>query len=208
MDKRFSELEKIGIDLIIKSFIESAPRLYSMIMESEMEKCKTPIEKYFLLGYFTNSYILNPESIFDGYQCVLDGGNINFDRAIKYKHECVQENHVGELIVICQHKIDKYIADFVFLYIFYDTLSDQIEDIKVVVECDGHDFHEKTKEQAQHDKERDRRFIELGYIVLRFTGSEIYKDPFKCAAEPVNLIDKIWKTQFKKRSILKKKFDK
>lgn len=55
--------------------------------------------------------------------------------------------------------------------------------IKIIVECDGHDFHKKTKEQAQHDKERDRKFTQNGYKVLRFTGSEIYRDPFKCSLE-------------------------
>ncbi len=208
MDKRFNELEKIGTELIIKSFIESAPRFYSMNMGFYMENCKTPIERYFLLGCLTNSYVLNPDSVFNDDLCIFDGNAINFDRAMKSKYESVKDNHVGEFIIVCQHKIDKYIADFVFLYIFYDSLSEQIEEIKVVVECDGHDFHEKTKEQAQHDKERDRRFIDLGYIVLRFTGSEIYKDPFKCASEPHRLIDKIWKAHFKKRSILKNKFNK
>ena len=51
----------------------------------------------------------------------------------------------------------------------------------LVVECDGHDFHEKTKQQAQKDKERDRILQSCGYPVFRFTGSEIWKNPFDCA---------------------------
>lgn len=53
----------------------------------------------------------------------------------------------------------------------------------IVVECDGHDFHERTKEQAQRDKARDRELLMMGYRVLRFTGSEIYKDAIRCAVE-------------------------
>lgn len=53
----------------------------------------------------------------------------------------------------------------------------------VVVECDGHAFHEKTKEQVARDKARDR-FLSIHYgKVIRFTGSEIYRDPAKCAIE-------------------------
>lgn len=59
-----------------------------------------------------------------------------------------------------------------------------LQSMHLVVECDGHEFHEKTKEQAAKDKWRDRQFAELGYRVLRFSGSEIYKDP-KGAAESV-----------------------
>lgn len=51
----------------------------------------------------------------------------------------------------------------------------------IVVECDGHDFHEKTKEQAVRDKARDRDLQERGYQVFRFTGSEIWSDPIACA---------------------------
>lgn len=47
---------------------------------------------------------------------------------------------------------------------------------RTIIECDGHDFHERTKEQAQRDRARDRWFTTNGYTVLRFTGSEIYKD--------------------------------
>lgn len=52
-----------------------------------------------------------------------------------------------------------------------------------VVECDGHDFHERTAEQAERDRSRDRLLQERGIPILRFTGREIYRDPFKCAQE-------------------------
>jgi very-short-patch-repair endonuclease len=56
-------------------------------------------------------------------------------------------------------------------------------DERMIVECDGHEFHEKTKEQAQRDKERDRKLQSLGFRVYRYTGSELYADAFRCAAE-------------------------
>jgi len=53
----------------------------------------------------------------------------------------------------------------------------------VIVECDGHDFHERTREQSEHDKKRDRFLTSEGYRVLRFTGREIWRDPLACAGE-------------------------
>lgn len=64
------------------------------------------------------------------------------------------------------------------------------EERKIVVECDGHDFHERTKEQAERDRSRDRKMTEAGYTVLRFTGREIYRDPIKCAEQVLRLADK------------------
>lgn len=57
---------------------------------------------------------------------------------------------------------------------------------QIVVECDGHDFHERTKEQAARDRARDRERQSAGAIVFRFTGSEIHADPFKCSDELIN----------------------
>ena len=58
----------------------------------------------------------------------------------------------------------------------------------IVVECDGHEFHEATKEQAAHDKKRDRWMTGQGIKVFRFTGSEIWKDPEACADQIYDLL--------------------
>lgn len=80
--------------------------------------------------------------------------------------------HPAKPLITRQAKVGKYRADFL------------IDAHKlVVVECDGHDFHERTKDQAAHDRSRDRWLTENGYIVLRFTGSEIWKDSISCAQQ-------------------------
>lgn len=61
-----------------------------------------------------------------------------------------------------------------------------------VVECDGHDFHERTKEQAARDRSRDRRLQEAGIRVFRFTGSELYRDPLGCAVETFRWAQACW----------------
>ena len=58
-----------------------------------------------------------------------------------------------------------------------------------VIECDGHDFHERTREQAQRDRRRDRFFSPRGWIVMRFTGSEIWRDAARCADEVFDVIE-------------------
>ena len=53
----------------------------------------------------------------------------------------------------------------------------------VLVECDGHDWHERTKQQAAYDRERDRHFLARGTVTARFTGSEIVHYPERCCAD-------------------------
>lgn len=52
---------------------------------------------------------------------------------------------------------------------------------RLIVECDGHDYHERTKKQAARDRRRDRVAALDGYDSFRFTGSELWSDPFGCA---------------------------
>ena len=82
-----------------------------------------------------------------------------------------------------QEKIGNYRADFVVNYFKYSKK-------KYVIECDGHDFHEKTKEQAKHDKQRERFFVSQGYTVLRFSGSEIIGEFEKIKLELFELFKK------------------
>lgn len=85
--------------------------------------------------------------------------------------------------VYVQHEVGKYRLDFAIHVTDGGSLSQWI-----AVECDGHDYHERTKEQAQRDKARDRELTQLGYRILRFTGSEIYRDNMACAFQIHRLI--------------------
>ena len=53
----------------------------------------------------------------------------------------------------------------------------------LVVECDGHDYHDRTKEQASRDRRRDRALQTDGWRVFRFTGSDIWHDAGGCVAQ-------------------------
>lgn len=56
----------------------------------------------------------------------------------------------------------------------------------LVVECDGHDFHERTKEQAAKDRSRDRKIALSGMEIFRFTGSELWRDPWGCVEQVID----------------------
>jgi hypothetical protein len=60
--------------------------------------------------------------------------------------------------------------------------------VKVVVECDGYDFH-VDKTTFTSDRQRDRALASKGYAVRRYSGSEIHADPVAAAAD---LADYLW----------------
>jgi very-short-patch-repair endonuclease len=83
----------------------------------------------------------------------------------------------GPLVLRCRHEPhyvktqlpvldDRYTLDFAFF-----SCGE-----KFAIELDGHDFHEKTKKQASHDKRRDRQLVADGWKVFRYTGSDVYGD--------------------------------
>lgn len=77
----------------------------------------------------------------------------------------------------------KYRADFL--------IEDEPEGVLIVVECDGHGHHERTREQAIRDRKRDRAMTAAGIRVLRFTGSEIHADAVACVKEVVDLYHRL-----------------
>ncbi|MFS0560104.1 DUF559 domain-containing protein [Terribacillus sp. 179-K 1B1 HS] len=59
------------------------------------------------------------------------------------------------------------------------------------IECDGHEFHEKTKEQVRKDKQRERALLSKGIKVIRFSGSEIWNDAAGCAKEAYEIMEQV-----------------
>jgi very-short-patch-repair endonuclease len=58
----------------------------------------------------------------------------------------------------------------------------------VIVELDGHDFHDKDKRQRSYEKARDRELVRQRFKVLHFTGSDVVKDPFAPAFEALEMV--------------------
>jgi very-short-patch-repair endonuclease len=103
--------------------------------------------------------------------------------------------HDEELLIRPQESIGKYRVDFLLTWRSKEILprsDDKFDfvntEIKVIVECDGHEFHEKTKEQASRDKKRDRDLQTMGYYVFRYSGSDIYRKSDEYAQEVITFI--------------------
>lgn len=98
-----------------------------------------------------------------------------------------QESDFGKAAVLCvpQLEVGPYRADIVLFDLKRSTSEMQYA---LVIECDGHDFHERTKEQAAYDRSRDRDMQLAGYEVIRFTGHEINRDAYACADHAIAFV--------------------
>ena len=79
----------------------------------------------------------------------------------------------------------KYLLDFEIVFI-----DSRQPSFRIGIELDGHEFHERTKDQVARDKRRERAIVRAGVVVLRFSGSEVFKNPRSCVAEVADFIRK------------------
>lgn len=96
----------------------------------------------------------------------------------------------ANLIVLPQKQRPDWRVDFELYYWSHGSSSPKGWKT-LIVECDGHDFHERTKEQAKKDRSRDREAQLEGATVFRFTGSEIYRDSWGCAAKVIDWAERV-----------------
>ena len=93
------------------------------------------------------------------------------------------------LTLLAQPHYDRYRPDFSISTWAHE--DDDLLPFVVVVEVDGHDYHERTKEQAEYDKRRDRFMTSTEARVFRFTGREVYRDADACACEILEYVIKV-----------------
>ena len=137
-----------------------------------VKRCQSPIEEVFL------------GAVLSEIDHAMSGHHLEFLRK-DYDLDAPRPAPFERVFVYLQAGVGSYRVDFLFDIWFKDFRS------IIVVECDGHDFHERTKQQAARDRKRDRWMTEKGLTVLRFTGSEIWADPDGCAAQVLGIIDTI-----------------
>lgn len=167
-----------------------------MELSDAAEKCSSPMERQLFLALFiVGRHLDKLASRIDvlGRYTIVDVKNSRYDRP--------------HLSIIPQYEIADYTVDFIVEYAQEYLPRNSNPDpnprcaqANLLIECDGHNYHDRTKEQASNDRARDRQLQKMGYEVFRYTGSDIYNDPFKCAVDAVDL-------PVRKVHALRKQFD-
>lgn len=147
----------------------SACRFYDNVKADLYESgISSPIEDIFYIAInykcHEREYLINPYPDYD-----KKTGNSTYPDGI---------------YVYPQHKVGKYKVDFLVNYQDGERIT------QIIVELDGHEFHDKNKKQRAYEKERDRYFVKQGYKLFHYTGSEVVSNPFMVAEEVLNELTK------------------
>jgi hypothetical protein len=99
--------------------------------------------------------------------------------------EATDAIHPRQFALIPQLPVNE--VGLVDLTIFIPSISKRFP--VVIVEADGHQFHQLTVEQASNDRRRDRRLTRYRIPVLRFTGTDVVRGSEEFAQEVVDFIN-------------------
>ncbi len=150
--------------------------------------CESPIERLLLAQmlseYWDNQY---DHTSWMGRLKEVEAAGIKPTSAFLFSSDCPCTCVPQAGVSVSGHA---YRIDFAFIGSVMGGASDGAP-IRIAVELDGHDFHERTKEQASRDKMRDRILMANGWMVLRFTGSDVYRDPAAVMAEVRGVASKL-----------------
>jgi hypothetical protein len=176
-----------------------AAEIYSQWLWRFLPDCDSEIERL-LCAAFLRLEDLNRSGAFVRFR--VTGGLYGMNRPRTFAdvrswawelREDSEARRVGCYLTYCypQVNFDPYCVDFLVGSLCIRKTEQGISRLEnwIAVECDGHEFHDKTKKQAQRDKARDRFLVSAGVKVMRFTGSEIWRDPTRCALEVANAAD-------------------
>lgn len=141
------------------------------LVASAFSLCESPIERQLLLAYLQ----IYPCTVVSDVDLRGQRTHLFVDRDIDSRSDWV--SFCPQMSIFIRKRRVQFRPDFVFMHMVEDVENARVNCLKnVIVEVDGHDFHERTKEQAQRDKSRDRLLQRQGFSVLRYTGSEIFRD--------------------------------
>lgn len=136
--------------------------------------CESPVEEILLVA------------MWDSWGCEVRPDGLGLEA---YLHT---ERGVERLSIEPQREIPTTVARFRADFFVYTTPfgGDPRERASpLIVEVDGHEWHERTREQAARDKQRDRALLLAGFRVVRFTGGEVYHRPDACTEELRRLLE-------------------
>lgn len=165
------------------------------VVKAFSERCAAIIDKAGGNGSGLASQLLHLESPLEkimimALQTVAHAGICDIN-LVNGKTETEPVSWKQNFIILPQYPIGRYTADFMinphYLLDYFAPVAGRRERRKWIVECDGFNFHNSTREQVAHDHARNRYMMSLGYGVIRFLYDEIVESPFGCACEALTI---------------------
>lgn len=140
----------------------------------ELDKISSPIEQIFYVSYILYCGFLGNDMVDDVPLVISLFENIKLQEKVEFNNKT--------------YNID-FVIDFSNKNNKGEYITPTIKNLKYAIELDGFDYH-SNKQQMNYDYERENNIKLKGYNVIRFTGSQLYKEPFKCVDNLIRIIVK------------------
>lgn len=137
-----------------------------------LELCQSPLEQIVLVWLAIHAFAeLNQEHPTRVIKRVVPQMGVGFNGELV--EPLVKFDDSGNLIEPPYDCPIKYSLDF---FVVINDSGDPRCNIKIAVELDGHGYHSSPADKMK-DAIKDRFLSRHGFIILRFTGKEIQRDP-------------------------------
>ena len=174
--------KRYGFDLLRDQIIDYVDGESSWMVEENREHVESEIERLFLTALVLSTRFSFHE--FTNVHVGSDYGNLK---------NCIPQHlKPTTLIVRPQVQLEGWRVDFIISALDAKFWPGKEVWRELIVECDGHNFHERTKEQAARDRSRDRDVTLAGRELFRFTGSELWRNPLGCSTQIIDWATKSW----------------
>jgi len=148
-------------DVMMQAILAEPAKTDRMLWLTDLcSECESPIEKDMV------SALLDDETLNKGVRPNIAG-------------KAFARQSASDVLIRVQMPVGRYRAD----------IAVSIEGgRRIVVECDGIEFHDRTSQRFIAERQRDREFLIRGWPTMRFTGAEITRNPAACAREVVEYL--------------------
>jgi len=127
-------------------------------------RCESPIERLLLVPLL----FIKPQVLAPRYE-----GPVDYER---------------EARLFTQYPVADRRLDFAYIV----TPLTEHWDIRIGIECDGHEFHSSVEQRANDNMRAIEIIREDGFNILRFSGAQINADPVRCAQHVSDAVDSIY----------------
>jgi very-short-patch-repair endonuclease len=176
--------ERHGRDAALEVMTRMGRRLMAHDLEVLLESCHSPIERLLI-----EPLLVVGHSQFDTVSYRVSGREDG-------RHPLVHGRHLS---IEPQASLKSTRPDFLLRYQgqrFVRRITPQgevrerfvLEEARMVIECDGYEFHERTRAQVERDRRRDRDLQADGYLVFRFPWSELMDNPYRCVVSALTTL--------------------
>ena len=192
-----SPIEKIFINSLIMAFLSNDP--FGLLVHQTYEDTSKEVEDF-------RKYHKNFVDFLEWYQdknSSYEGIEEYLDHELSKGKMDQQERHFLHRLMLRYNYLP--LSDSFHMTLqpkFPDILVDErsirpdiffwapdIPDLKIIVECDGFAYH-SDKGSFISDRKRDRILQSKGFRVLRYSGSEIHKDPVSVSGDIFDFLSK------------------